>query len=143
MIDSKGLYLLRDGDFVTFEIPSDGKHMLCGVPGAYTPGCTKRHLPGFRDNVDKFKELGFDSVMFTSVNDPCVMQAWVDQHGSDDIIAVADPSAIFAKHIGKDVDYGESMGIRSKRYAVVIENGEIVKEFSDPFVEGVLSELDK
>jgi peroxiredoxin len=132
-INNKGLYILHDGDYVPYEIPQ-GKVILCGVPGAFTPGCTKRHLPGFAKNLDKLDA----KVVFVAVNDPSVMHEWNVLHGHPDIDAVADPLAVFSKYIGKDVDFGDYMGIRCKRYAILLEDGVFVKEYEDPFVEGVL-----
>lgn len=132
-ISNNGLYILKDNDYVPYEIPS-GKVILCGVPGAFTPGCTKRHLPGFAENLDNLDA----KVVFVSVNDPSVMHAWNELHGHPDIDAVADPLAVFSKSIGKDIDFGDSMGIRCKRYAMLLQDGNFVKFYEDPFVEGVL-----
>ena len=132
-INNKGLYILHNGDYVPYEIPQ-GKVILCGVPGAFTPGCTKRHLPGFANNLDKLDA----KVVFVAVNDPSVMHEWNVLHGHPDIDAVADPLAVFSKSIGQDVDYGDYMGIRCNRYAMLLQDGVFVKFYNDPFVEGVL-----
>ncbi len=132
-LDNKGLYILKDGEYEPYTIPTKGKVILCGVPGAYTPGCTKRHLPGFAQNLYRIDA----KVVFVSVNDASVMDEWNATHGHPDIDSVADPLAVFTKSIGKDVDFGETMGIRSKRYAFLIEDGVFVKEYENPFVEGV------
>lgn len=132
-LETKGLYILKDDDYVPYTLPQ-GKVILCGVPGAFTPGCTKRHLPGFAKNLDKLDA----KVVFVAVNDPSVMHEWNVLHGHPDIDAVADPLAVFSKSIGKDIDFGDYMGIRCKRYAMLIEDGEMVKEYDDPFIEGVL-----
>ena len=134
-INNNGLYILRDGDYADYEIPM-GKVIVCGVPGAFTPGCTKRHLPGFANNLDN---LGC-KVVFVSVNDPSVMHEWNVLHGHKDIDAVADPLAVFSKSIGKDIDYGSTMGIRCKRFAILLQDGVFVKEYDDPFVEGALND---
>ena len=132
-LETKGLYILKDDDYVPYNLPM-GKVILCGVPGAFTPGCTKRHLPGFAKNLDKLDA----KVVFVAVNDPSVMHEWNVLYGHPDIDAVADPLAVFSKYIGKDVDFGDYMGIRCKRYAMLIEDGVFVKEYDDPFIEGVL-----
>lgn len=132
-IDNKGLYILKDNDYVPYNIPQ-GKVIICGVPGAFTPGCTKRHLPGFANNLDKLDA----KVVFVAVNDPSVMHEWNLLHGNPNIDAVADPLAVFTKSIGKDIDYGEYMGIRSKRYAMLLQDGKFVKFYEDPFIEGIL-----
>ena len=67
-LETKGLYILKDGDYVPYTLPQ-GKVILCGVPGAFTPGCTKRHLPGFAKNLDKLDA----KVVFVAVNDSSVM----------------------------------------------------------------------
>ena len=66
------------------------------------------------------------------------MHAWNVLYGHPHIDAVADPLAVFSKYMGKDVDFGDYMGIRCKRYAMLIEDGVFVKEYADPFIEGVL-----
>ena len=132
-INSKGLYILKNNDYVPYEFPK-GDVIVCGVPGAFTPGCTNEHLPGFAKNLDKIDA----KVVFVAVNDPSVMDAWNVLHGHPDIDAVADPIATFSKSIGKDVDFGDYMGIRCKRYAMLLHDGEFVKFYDDPFVEGVL-----
>jgi len=132
-ISNNGLYILADSDYVKYDIPT-GKVIICGVPGAFTPGCTNRHLPGFANNLDKLAA----KVIFVAVNDPSVMHEWNTLHGHPDIDAVADPLAVFSKSIGKDIDFGESMGIRCKRFAMLLQDGKFVKFYDDPFVEGVL-----
>ena len=76
--------------------------------------------------------------MFVAVNDPSVMYEWNILFGHPDIDAVADPLAVFTKSISKDIDFGDSMGIRCKRYAMLIQDGVFVKEYENPFIEGVL-----
>lgn len=132
-MDNRGLFIYKNGDYVPYEFPS-GKVIVCGIPGAFTPGCTKKHLPGYVENLDR---LGC-KVVFISVNDPSVMYEWNKTYGHPNIDAVADPLAAFTKQIKKDVDFGETMGIRSKRYAMLLEDGEFVKFYENPFIEGVL-----
>ena len=131
-LNNKGLYILKNGDYVPYNIPQD-KVILCGVPGAFTPGCNK-HLPGFANNLDKLDA----KVVFVAVNDPSVMHEWNVLFGHPDIDAVADPLAVFTKNISKDIDFGDYMGIRCKRYAMLIQDGVFVKEYENPFIEGVL-----
>jgi peroxiredoxin len=131
-LNNKGLYILKNGDYVPYNIPQD-KVILCGVPGAFTPGCNK-HLPGFANNLDKLDA----KVVFVAVNDPSVMHEWNVLFGHPDIDAVADPLAVFTKNINKDIDFGDYMGIRCKRYAMLIQDGVFVKEYENPFIEGVL-----
>ena len=114
---------------------------MCGIPGAFTDGCTKKHLPGFAKNLNKLKEKGVEKILFVGNNDVYVMNEWNMQHGSPEIITISDPLAVFTKSIKKDEDWGDSFGIRTSRYAFLIEDGCIVKEFKNPFIEGVLEEI--
>jgi len=129
-INNKGLYVFKDNDYKPYEIPQ-GKVIMCGVPGAFTPGCTNKHLPGYVNNLEKLD----CKVIFVAVNDPSVMDAWNNIHGHKDIDSVADPLAVFSKSIGKDVDYGESMGIRCKRFAILLQDGKFIKEFENPLLK--------
>ena len=114
---------------------------MCGVPGAFTPGCTNHHLPGFAENLDKLKELGIEKVIFFAVNDAMVMDKWNELYGHPNIAAISDPLAVFSKSIGEDMDFGESFGVRCNRCAYLVENGELVHKFKDPFADGVIKEL--
>ena len=140
-IDSKGLYILKDNKVVPYNINDKLKIILCGIPGAFTNTCTNKHLPGFAEKLDKLKLFGVDKVIFVSVNDAYVMDVWNKQHGHSEIDSVSDPLAVFTKNLKKDVDWGDSFGVRSERYALLIENGSITKEFEDPFIDGVLYKL--
>ena len=139
-IDCKGLYIYKDKKFVPYEL-TNSKTIMCGIPGAFTDGCTKKHLPGFANALDYLKEKGIDKVVFVGVNDPIVMDVWNKQHGHKDIDSVSDPLAVFTKRIKKDEDWGDCFGVRCSRYAYLIEEGKIVKEFKNPFIEGVLQEI--
>lgn len=101
---------------------------LFAVPGAYTPTCSARHLPGFVDKADALKAKGVDEIACTSVNDAFVLAAWAKANGAEGITMLADGNADFARALGLDTDssrYG--MGTRSQRYAMLIEDG-IVKQ---------------
>ena len=144
-LDTQGLFILKDNDIIPYEI-TDSKIILVGVPGAFTPGCTNKHLPGFAKNIVPLHNKGVKKIVFMSVNDAFVMDAWNKLHGSklwgsDDIDCVSDPLAVFSKRIKEDVDWGETFGVRCNRFAYLIENREIIKKFKDPFIEGVLKEL--
>ena len=134
-ISNEGLYVLRDGDYVPYEIPM-GSVIMCGVPGAFTPGCTNKHLPGFAENVDYLQS----KIVFIGVNDPSVMYEWNKIHGHPDIDAIGDPLAVFSKSIGQDVDFGKTMGIRCKRFAMLLNDGKFVKYYNNPYVEGILKD---
>ena len=104
------------------------KVVLFAVPGAFTPTCSERHLPGFVQHFDEFRARGVE-VACMSVNDPFVMQAWgSSQHVPDGLLMLADGNGDFARALGLEMDasaYG--MGRRSKRFALYAENG-VVKQ---------------
>ncbi|WP_075217012.1 peroxiredoxin [Mongoliimonas terrestris] len=109
----------------TDELFSGKKVVLFAVPGAFTPTCTMNHLPGFIENADAIKAKGVDDIICVSVNDAFVMKAWA-QHagGMDKVTFAADGSAVFTKALGLDLDLtGGGLGIRSKRYAAIVEDG--------------------
>ena len=111
------------------EILGNGKIILFGLPGAFTSTCSKLHLPGFLVNADKIKAKGIKNIFCISVNDPYVMNAWGDANNTEDKIKMlSDPYLLFTKAIGAEVDRNsKGMGIRSNRYAMVIENLEVLK----------------
>ncbi len=102
--------------------------VLFAVPGAFTPTCSERHLPGFVQHFDQFRKRGID-VYCISVNDPFVMQAWGKSQGvPDGLQMLADGNADFTRALGLEMDAsGFGMGVRSKRYALYAEDG-IVKQ---------------
>lgn len=107
----------------------EGKKMvLFSVPGAFTPTCSEKHLPGYVEHFEAFRAKGID-VACMSVNDPFVMKAWAaSQNAPAGMIVLADGNGDFAKALGLEMDataYG--MGIRSKRFALYAENGEVKK----------------
>lgn len=112
-------------DVTTDEVFKGKKVVLFAVPGAFTPTCTMSHLPGFLDNYQAIKDKGVDTVAVTAVNDIFVMDAWAHSTGAQDKITfLADGSGQFAKAAGLDIDFtGGGMGIRSKRYSALIEDG--------------------
>lgn len=105
--------------------------VLFAVPGAFTPTCSARHLPGFKDHAADFAAKGVDVVACTSVNDYFVMKAWGrDQGIGDEVVLLADGNGSFAEAMGQTMDgSGFGMGQRSKRYAAVIKDGTIDKLF--------------
>ena len=109
----------------TDEIFKDKKVVLFAVPGAFTPTCSVKHLPGFVQNADAFKAKGVDTIACIAVNDVFVMGAWgKDQGTGDKIEMLADGAAAFAKAIGLELDLNaRGMGWRSQRYALIADNG--------------------
>lgn len=102
-----------------------GKRVIMfAVPGAFTPTCSAKHLPGFVEHYEAFKERGVDDVVCLSVNDVFVMDAWGKAHGADRIVMASDNLAEFTTALGLDVDVSKAkMGLRSRRYAMLVENG--------------------
>ena len=139
-LNCKGLYAFKEGIIKPFEL-DNRKSIMCGIPGAFTEGCTKKHLPGFARNLNVLKEKGIEKVYFVGNNDVYVMNEWNMQHGNPEITTISDPLAVFTKSMKKDENWGDSFGTRMSRFALLIENGEVVKEFKNPFIEGVLEEL--
>ena len=109
----------------TAEVFSGRRVALFAVPGAYTPTCHKQHMPGFVANSPEFKNKGIDMIACTSVNDIFVLTQWAEDTGAEGkITMLADGSADFAKKIGLEIDLtARGMGVRSKRYSMMVENG--------------------
>lgn len=103
----------------------DGKKVVMfAVPGAFTPGCSMTHLPGFVVNADKIKASGVDSIICVAVNDAFVMDAWGKAQNAEALIMAADGNADYTKALDLVLDAsGFGMGTRSKRYAMIVDNG--------------------
>ena len=98
--------------------------VLFSVPGAFTPTCSARHLPGYVDNLEKIKARGVDAVACTAVNDIFVMDAWGKSANAEGIDMLADGNAEFSRALGLEADASAFlMGLRSKRFALVAEDG--------------------
>ena len=106
-----------------------GKSIVLGMPGAFTKTCSTLHLPGYIKNYDLALKKGIKKIICISVNDPNVMKAWGEnQNVGTKIIMAGDPFLKFTKSIGAEVDKSaKGLGIRSNRYTMLIENGEIKK----------------
>ena len=125
------IFHLIDGEPQTSKIRDilgNGKVILFGLPGAFTSTCSKLHLPGYVGNADKIKSKGIEKIFCLSVNDPFVMNAWGEANNAGGkITMLSDPYLLFTKAIGAEVDRNsKGMGIRSNRYAMVIENLEVI-----------------
>ena len=109
------------------------KVALFSVPGAFTPTCSAKHLPGFVEKAAALKAKGIDEIVCTAVNDPFVMGAWGKASGSDDVTMLADGNGDFAGALGLTMD-GSAFGLgkRGQRFAMVINDG-VVEQL---FVEG-------
>ena len=111
------------------ELLRSKKVIIFGLPGAYTSVCSSKHLPGYVNLHQQFKDKGIDHIICVSVNDPFVMNAWGKENNVDDkIIMIADPFLNFTKAIGAEVDKsGRGLGIRSNRYTMLIDDMKVVK----------------
>ena len=114
------------------------------VPGAYTPTCSAKHLPGFKAQAAALRAKGVDKIACTSVNDVFVMDAWgKDQDAGDDVLMLADGNGDFAKAIGLELDgSGFGMGHRSQRYAMVVNDGVVEHLFVEEGGEFNVSSAD-
>ena len=115
-------------------VPSDdffaGKTVaLFAVPGAFTPTCSAKHLPGFKQHAPDLKAKGVDTIACISVNDAFVMRAWGEEQAvGDDIVMLADGNGAFAEAVGLDMDGTKfGMGKRSQRYSMVVKDGVVTE----------------
>jgi peroxiredoxin len=106
------------------------KVALFSVPGAFTPTCSAKHLPGFVEKASELKAKGIDEIVGTAVNDAFVMQAWNKANGSDQITMLADGNGDFAEALGLTMDgSGFGMGKRAQRYSMIVDDG-VVQELN-------------
>ena len=111
-------------DITTDEIFSGKKVVFFAVPGAFTPGCSVTHLPGFVVNADKIKAMGVDTIVCMSVNDAFVMGAWGQAQNAEELLMLADGNGEFTQLLGLDFDgSGFGLGTRSQRFAMIVDNG--------------------
>lgn len=103
------------------------KVVMFAVPGAFTPTCSAKHLPGFVQNIDAIKAKGVDNVICVAVNDAFVMGAWgKDQGTGDKVVMLADGSAALTKALGLELDLtARGLGVRSQRYALIAQDGKV------------------
>lgn len=114
----------------TSDIFDDKKVLLFSVPGAFTPTCSAKHLPGYVENADEILGLGIDTIACVAVNDVFVMNAWGKSANAEKILMLADGNAEFAKALGLELDATTfGMGLRSQRFALVAEDGVVTKLF--------------
>ncbi len=108
----------------TADLFAGKKVVLFAVPGAFTPGCSMTHLPGFVVKADEIKAKGVDSIICTAVNDVFVMDAWGKAQNAEAITMLADGIGEFAAAMGLDQDLsGIQFGTRSQRYAMIVNDG--------------------
>ena len=121
---------LDDGinTFSTTDYFKDSRIVLFVVPGAFTPTCSAKHLPGFVKLADKFKVAGIDKIACMAVNDAHVMKAWGDANNvGDRVDMLADPHLALTKALGLDRDMGAILGVRAARCAAIIDDGVVTK----------------
>jgi peroxiredoxin len=132
------------------ELVKDRKIVIFGLPGAYTPTCSARHLPGYVANHDALKAKGVDEIWCLSVNDHFVMASWGrDQQAGGKVRMLADGSAEYVRKLGLDRDLSANgMGVRSQRFAMIVDDGvvrylgvEASGKFEVSNAEAVLAQL--
>ncbi len=136
---------LPDASFVTMtaegptqlssaDVFNGRKVVLFAVPGAFTPTCHAKHLPGFMAKIEEIKAKGVDTIACISVNDAFVLDAWARQTGaSDQIMFLADGNADFTRKVGLEMDAsGFGMGTRSQRYAMIVDDAKVLELFVEP-----------
>jgi len=116
-------------DMTTDELFKGKTVALFSVPGAFTPTCSAKHLPGFVQNAAALKAKGVDTIACTAANDVFVMNAWGKEQGcGDKVVMLADGSADFARSLGLQLDLtARGMGLRAQRYSMVVKDGVVSK----------------
>lgn len=108
----------------TDELFAGKRVVLFAVPGAFTPGCSQAHMPGFVTNADKLLAQGVDQIVCMAVNDAFVMHAWQQAQNAEQILMLADGNAELTRALGLELDAsGAGMGTRSRRFALIAEDG--------------------
>ena len=128
--DAKVFILEKDPKEVSIKkIVGNEKVILFGLPGAFTPTCSAKHLPGFVLAANQLKNKGIKKVVCISVNDPFVMDAWGKTHNvQDKILMVGDSKGEFTKNIGAELNLNNrGLGIRSTRYTMLVEKGNVLR----------------
>ena len=111
------------------QIVGEERVIIFGLPGAFTPTCSAKHLPGFISAANQLKSKDIKKIICISVNDPFVMDAWGKVHNVENkILMIGDSNAVFTKNIGAELDLNKKgLGIRSSRYTMLVEKGSVVK----------------
>ena len=113
-------------DISTDDIFAGKKVLMFAVPGAFTPGCSVTHLPGYVVNADKIKDKGVDTIACMSVNDAFVMGAWGQAQNAEELLMLADGNGEFTAALGLELDgRGFGLGTRSQRFAMIVEDGTV------------------
>ncbi|MEZ4257083.1 MAG: peroxiredoxin [Polyangiales bacterium] len=115
-------------DVSTKDLFAGKKVVLFSVPGAYTPTCSSTHLPGFVRDAEAIRAKGVAEVVCLSVNDPWVMKAWGEAHQTEGKVRMlADGDASFTKALGLEQDLGALLGVRGKRFMMIVDNGVVTE----------------
>ena len=123
-------------DVSSYDYFGGKRVVLFSRPGAFTPTCSTDQLPGFEQNFAAFKELGIDAIYCISVNDSFVMNKWVQDQGIQNVQVIPDGSGTFTSAMNMLVSKDNlGFGVRSWRYAVIVNNGVIEKWFIEPGIE--------
>lgn len=134
----------------TGEFFKGRKVALFAVPGAFTPTCSAKHLPGFKQNAGAIHAKGVDVIACVAVNDAFVLRAWAeDQAVGEDVVMLADGSGVFTQAVGLEMDGSKfGMGMRSQRYSMIVEDGKVTSlnveepgQFSASSAETLLGQL--
>ena len=131
-IPNSEVFVMEEGEPIkknTQEFLQNKKVIIFGLPGAYTSVCSAKHLPGYVNMFEQYRDKGIDQIICISVNDPFVMNAWGKEHNvGDKILMIGDPFLNFTKAIGADVDKSaRGLGIRSNRYTMLVDNLKVVE----------------
>ncbi|XP_068205737.1 peroxiredoxin-5, mitochondrial [Palaemon carinicauda] len=142
-IPSVDLYEETPANTVNLRDVSAGRKVLVfAVPGAFTPGCSKTHLPGYIKQAEELKSKGINEIICVAVNDPFVMNAWGENNKvSNKIRMLADTNAEFTKAIGLEQELAVLGGLRSKRYSMVVEDGKVTQLNVEPDGKGLTCSL--
>ncbi len=132
----------------TGEFFGGKKVVLFALPGAFTPTCSAAHLPGYVVHADQLKAKGVDTIACLSVNDAFVMQAWGEAQNAEEITMVGDGGGAFTQAVGLELDTADFGGVRSQRYAMIVDDGTVTalnveapQQFEVSSAEAMLSKL--
>jgi len=125
------------------ELCAGKKVVIFGVPGAFTPGCSKTHLPGYVSRAEELKGKGVDEIVCVSVNDPFVMEAWgINQNAENKVRMLADTTGELTKALELELDLSAVLGsVRCKRFSMLVEDGKVSKLNVEPDGTGLTCSL--
>lgn len=151
LMPSGQLQELKNGEMITHQTDvlfANKKVVMFAVPGAFTPTCSAAHLPGYVVSADELKAKGIDAIICLSVNDAFVMAAWGEAQNAENLMMLADGDGSYTKALGLEMDTATFGGLRSQRYAMIIDNGKVTnlniekpKEFEISNAETILNQL--